>query len=110
MPDNNPVITEGEDNPERERKCPVGAHGRTNQDWWPNQLDLSVLHHHSHLSNPLEEDFNYAERLKSLDLDALKTGYGIGTRFHTATAIPLRIDAARGDEGFRVHVSGGLGF
>jgi catalase-peroxidase len=45
---------------------------RTNKDWWPNQLDLSVLHQHSHLSNPMEEDFNYAEQFKSLDLDALK--------------------------------------
>jgi catalase-peroxidase len=45
---------------------------RTNQDWWPNQLDLSVLHQHSHLSNPMEEDFDYAEQFKSLDLDALK--------------------------------------
>ena len=43
MPDNNPVITEGEESPEHERKCPVGAHGRTNQDWWPNQLDVTVL-------------------------------------------------------------------
>ena len=45
---------------------------RTNQDWWPNQLDLSVLHRHSNLCNPMEEDFNYAEQFKSLDLDALK--------------------------------------
>ncbi len=45
---------------------------RTNKDWWPNQLDLSVLHQHSHLSNPMEEDFNYAEQFKSLDLDALR--------------------------------------
>jgi catalase-peroxidase len=45
---------------------------RTNRDWWPNQLDLSVLHHHSHLSNPMEEDFDYAEQFKTLDLDALK--------------------------------------
>src|SRR5262249_29467766 len=45
---------------------------RTNKDWWPNQLDLSVLHTHSHLSNPMEADFNYAEQFKSLDLDALR--------------------------------------
>jgi catalase-peroxidase len=45
---------------------------RTNNDWWPNQLDLSVLHHHSRLSNPMEEDFNYAEQFRSLDLDALR--------------------------------------
>ncbi|HEX3007786.1 MAG TPA: hypothetical protein VHO90_09250, partial [Bacteroidales bacterium] len=40
---------------------------RTIQDWWPNQLDLSVLHRHSNLCNPMEEDFNYAEQFKSLD-------------------------------------------
>jgi catalase-peroxidase len=51
---------------------PKRSRPRTNKDWWPNQLDLSVLHHHSHLSNPMEEDFNYAEQLKSLDIDALK--------------------------------------
>ena len=45
---------------------------RTNQDWWPNQLDLSVLHQHSHLSNPMEEDFDYAEQFKDLDVEALK--------------------------------------
>src|SRR4051795_6930098 len=45
----------------------------TNQDWWPNQLDLSVLHWHSSLSNPLDEDFSYAEAFKRLDLDALRT-------------------------------------
>src|SRR5512133_1014545 len=45
---------------------------RTNRDWWPNQLDLSVLHQHSPLSNPMGEDFNYAEAFKTLDLDALK--------------------------------------
>ena len=51
---------------------PKRSRPRTNKDWWPNQLDLSVLHHHSHLSNPMEEDFNYAEQFKSLDVDALK--------------------------------------
>jgi len=45
---------------------------RTNRDWWPNQLDLSVLHQHSPLSNPMDEDFDYAEEFKTLDLDALK--------------------------------------
>jgi catalase-peroxidase len=45
---------------------------RTNQDWWPNQLDLSVLHQHSPLSNPMGADFDYAEVFESLDLDALK--------------------------------------
>ena len=45
---------------------------RTNKDWWPNQLDLSVLHNHSHLSSPMEEEFTYAAQFKSLDVDALK--------------------------------------
>lgn len=45
---------------------------RTVKDWWPNQLDLSVLHTHSHLSCPLEEDFDYAEQFKKLDVEALK--------------------------------------
>jgi len=45
---------------------------RTNQDWWPNQLDLSVLHRHSQLSNPMEEDFDYAQQFKDLDVEALK--------------------------------------
>ena len=50
----------------------TGGRPRTNKDWWPNQLDLSVLHHHSHLSNPMEEDFNYSEQFKKLDVEALK--------------------------------------
>ena len=45
---------------------------RTNKDWWPNQLDLSVLHHHSSLSNPMEEEFEYGEHFKNLDVEALK--------------------------------------
>jgi catalase-peroxidase len=45
---------------------------RTNRDWWPNQPALDVLHQHSTLSNPLDEDFSYAEAFKSLDLEALK--------------------------------------
>jgi catalase-peroxidase len=46
--------------------------GRSNEDWWPNQLNLKVLHQHSSLSNPMGEDFNYAEAFESLDLDAVK--------------------------------------
>jgi catalase-peroxidase len=61
-------------------KCPVmhgvasnatGA-GRSNRDWWPNQLRLDLLHQHSSKSNPMGEDFNYAEEFKSLDFDGLK--------------------------------------
>ncbi len=56
-------------------KCPV-AHkpggGTTNRDWWPNQLNLRILHQHSNKSNPMGEDFNYAEEFKKLDLKAVK--------------------------------------
>ncbi len=45
---------------------------KTNRDWWPNQLDLSVLHHHSNLSNPMEEEFEYGEQFKNLDVEALR--------------------------------------
>jgi len=63
-----------------ESKCPVtGASnkpisggGTTNQDWWPNQLNLRILHQHSSKGNPMEETFNYAEEFKKLDLKALK--------------------------------------
>lgn len=44
----------------------------TNRDWWPNQLDLSVLRQHSNLSNPMDPNFNYAEAFKKLDLAAVK--------------------------------------
>src|ERR1700690_1737354 len=50
-------------------KCPV-MH-RANRDWWPNQLDLQVLHQHSALSNPMGEAFDYAKEFKSLDLNAV---------------------------------------
>jgi catalase-peroxidase len=63
-----------EQNKPTESKCPV-AHGAAkfhrNADWWPNQLDLRVLHQHSPLSDPMGEEFNYAEEFKSLDLNAV---------------------------------------
>ena len=46
--------------------------GTSNRDWWPNQLNLNILHQHSAKSNPMDEDFNYAEEFKSLDLEAVK--------------------------------------
>ncbi len=57
-------------------KCPVmGGHatagGRSNRDWWPNQLNLSILHQHSALSNPMGQAFSYAKEFKSLDLNAV---------------------------------------
>jgi catalase-peroxidase len=51
---------------------PKGHRPRTNQDWWPNQLDLSVLHQHTPVSNPLDPDFDYAKAFETLDLDGLK--------------------------------------
>ncbi len=54
-------------------KRPVTASsGTTNQDWWPNQLRLDILNQHSSKSNPMGEDFNYADEFKKLDLKALK--------------------------------------
>lgn len=60
-------------------KCPVmhietnaSNDGTSNQDWWPNQLNVNMLHQHSAKSNPIDQDFNYAEAFKSLDLEAVK--------------------------------------
>lgn len=61
-------------------KCPVtGAGGKIptgkgtkNRDWWPNQLNLSVLHQHTSVSDPMDKEFDYAEAFKSLDLNAVK--------------------------------------
>ena len=58
-----------------EAKCPfhhAASGGTTNQDWWPNQLKLELLHQHSCKSNPMGKDFNYAKEFKSLDLAAVK--------------------------------------
>ena len=60
-----------------ESKCPVMSHAPAqgsvaNQRWWPNQLNLKVLHQNTPESNPMGEDFNYAEAFKTLDLAALK--------------------------------------
>ena len=60
----NPVIPSPE---------PQGTHRpRTNQDWWPNRLNLQVLHQHSSRSNPMDEDFDYTEEFKKLDVEELK--------------------------------------
>ena len=58
-------------------KCPVmhgsvTQHGNSNTDWWPNSLNLDILHQHDTKTNPLGEDFNYAEEFKKLDLEAVK--------------------------------------
>jgi catalase-peroxidase len=65
-----------------EAKCPFhGNHevvkpnagaGTTNSEWWPNRLNLNILRQHSSLSNPMDEDFNYAEEFKKLDFNAVK--------------------------------------
>ncbi len=63
-----------------EGKCPfnhgalkqVAGGGASNRDWWPNMLKLNILRQNSSLSNPMGENFNYAEEFKSLDLDAVK--------------------------------------
>ena len=51
---------------------PDGTPLRSNRDWWPNQLNLQVLHQHSSLANPLGEGFDYAEAFKTLDVEALR--------------------------------------
>ncbi|MEF3130857.1 catalase/peroxidase HPI [Rhizobium sp. 268] len=57
-------------------KCPVAHHkapaGRSNRDWWPNQLNVQMLHHNSGRADPLGQAFDYAEEFKKLDLQALK--------------------------------------
>ncbi len=63
-----------------ESKCPVtgktrkpiAGGGTSNRDWWPNQLNLRILHQHSDMSNPMGKDFNYAEEFKKLDLKSIK--------------------------------------
>ncbi len=78
--------TERAEKSANEAKCPVN-HGsgngnsgksarRTNRDWWPNHLQLELLHQHSNLSNPMEEDFDYVEEFKKLDYWQLKKDLG----------------------------------
>jgi len=64
---------------ENESKCPFTGGANTsagasqpNAQWWPNQLNLKILHQNSPLSDPMDEDFDYAEEFKSLDLEAVK--------------------------------------
>jgi len=75
------VNENSETTPESTGKCPV-AHGaakiasntamRSNRDWWPNQLNLKILHQHSQKSNPMQPDFDYIEEFKKLDYEGLK--------------------------------------
>jgi catalase-peroxidase len=63
-----------------ENKCPVPGHagmtsasrGTSNREWWPNQLNLNILHQHAPASNPMDPDFDYAKEFKKLDLGAVK--------------------------------------
>ena len=65
---------------ENQKKCPVmhgamstySSSGTSNKDWWPNQLNLSILHQHDQKSNPMEKNFDYREEFKKLDYIALK--------------------------------------
>ena len=65
---------------DNESKCPVmhgalttnSASGTSNKDWWPNQLDLSILHQHDQKSDPMDDEFDYKEEFQKLDFDALK--------------------------------------
>ena len=66
-------IPVGDNQNNLESKCPFtgGTRAQTNRDWWPNRLDLHVLHQHSTLSNPMGEAFDYAKEFKSLNLHAV---------------------------------------
>ncbi|NVB80877.1 MAG: catalase/peroxidase HPI [Kofleriaceae bacterium] len=70
-PDATSSVSESE-NPAIPSPTPKRVAPRTNKDWWPNQVDLSILHKHSPLSNPMGESFDYARELETLDLEALK--------------------------------------
>ncbi len=69
-----------EKNMSDEKRCPitgrtssqVAGSGTSNKDWWPNQLNLNILHQHSTKSDPMGKEFDYAEEFKKLDLEALK--------------------------------------
>jgi catalase-peroxidase len=71
-------------------KCPVMHTTKTNRDWWPNQLDLQVLHRNSTLSDPMGTTFDYAKEFKTLDLVAGRLRplrwsddpYGVACRGH----------------------------
>jgi len=73
-----PDAVVGEMNEETDGTCPItgvthrSPQGTSNRDWWPNQLNVNALHQNSPKSDPMGEDFDYAEEFKTLDLDALK--------------------------------------
>ena len=65
---------------DNDNKCPVihgsltsnSSSGTSNRDWWPDQLDLNILHQHDKKSDPMDQDFDYSEEFKKLDYDSLK--------------------------------------
>src|SRR5450756_3058873 len=73
-----PDAVVGEMNEERDGTCPVTGvthrdpQGTSNRDWWPNRLNVSALHQNSPKSDPMGEEFDYAEEFKTLDLAAVK--------------------------------------
>ena len=75
-----------------EAKCPfhhADNAGTSNRDWWPEQLNLGILQQHSSLSNPMGEEFNYAEEFKSLDLNAVIKDLKPSRR-HVGAILPAR--------------------
>ena len=76
-----PDAVVGEMNEESERQCPVAAppthptEGTANRDWWPNQLNLSVLHQNPAMADPMGADFDYAAEFETLDLEAREAGH-----------------------------------
>src|SRR5436190_9847945 len=60
------------ENPAIPSPTPATKRPRSNQDWWPNQLNLQVLHQHTPEGNPLGADFSYSETFKDLDVEAMK--------------------------------------
>ena len=70
MPDKEETSSVSEsENPAIPSPTPASHRPRTNQDWWPNQLDLSVLHAHSPQGNPMDPDFDYSKEVETLDFD-----------------------------------------
>ena len=70
-----------------EGKCPydhIAGIGRTNRDWWPNQLRLGLLHQHSEKSDPMGQGFDYAAAFRTLDVVGLDTAYNVARNLYAA--------------------------